>query len=336
MFKNKSLLITGGTGSFGNQLLKKIIKNRLPFKEIVILSRDEKKQHDMRKLYNNPNVKFYIGDVRDTECTDQVTKNIDYIFHAAALKQVPSCEFYPMEAIKTNVMGTNNILNSAINNKVKKVVCLSTDKSVYPINAMGISKAMMEKVAISKSLLKQNSTSICVTRYGNVIGSRGSILPLIFDQIKKDEPITITNKDMTRFLMTLDDALELVFYAFKVGKNGQLFIKKSPSAKIETLVRAMLSIMNKKDYPINIIGTRHGEKMHETLLSKEEKVLSKENKDYYLINPDLRDLNYNKYYELGNIAKVKEDYNSLNNKPYNLEQTIKLLKKSDFVKNLMK
>ena len=336
MFKNKSLLITGGTGSFGNQLLKKIIKDKLPFKEIVILSRDEKKQHDMRKLYNNSNIKFHIGDVRDVECTDLVTKNIDYIFHAAALKQVPSCEFYPMEAIKTNVMGTNNILNSAINNKVKKVVCLSTDKSVYPINAMGISKAMMEKVAISKSLLKQNSTSICVTRYGNVIGSRGSILPLIFDQIKKDEPITITNKDMTRFLMTLDDALELVFYAFKVGKNGQLFIKKSPSAKIETLVRAMLSIMNKKDYPINIIGTRHGEKMHETLLSKEEKVLSKENRDYYLINPDLRDLNYSKYYELGKISKVEKDYNSLENNLYNLEQTIKLLKESDFVKNLMK
>lgn len=336
MFKNKSLLITGGTGSFGNQLLKKIIKDRLPFKEIVILSRDEKKQYDMRKLYNDSNIKFHIGDVRDTECTDHVTKNIDYIFHAAALKQVPSCEFYPMEAIKTNIMGTNNILNSAINNKVKKVVCLSTDKSVYPINAMGISKAMMEKVAISKSLLKQNSTSICVTRYGNVIGSRGSILPLIVDQIKKNKAITITNKDMTRFLMTLDDALELVFYAFKVGKNGQLFIKKSPSAKIETLVKAILSIMNKKDYPINIIGIRHGEKMHETLLSKEEKILSIENKDYYLINPDLRDLNYSKYYEAGKIKKVEKDYNSLDNNLFNLEQTIKLLKKSDFVKNLIK
>tara|TARA_B110000211_G_scaffold15522_1_gene16163 strand:- start:126 stop:1136 length:1011 start_codon:yes stop_codon:yes gene_type:complete len=336
MFKNKSLLITGGTGSFGNQLLKKIIKDRLPFKEIVILSRDEKKQHDMRKLYNDSNIKFHIGDVRDTECTDHVTKNIDYIFHAAALKQVPSCEFYPMEAIKTNIMGTNNILNSAINNKVKKVVCLSTDKSVYPINAMGISKAMMEKVAISKSLLKQNSTSICVTRYGNVIGSRGSILPLIVDQIKKNKAITITNKDMTRFLMTLDDALELVFYAFKVGKNGQLFIKKSPSAKIETLVKAILSIMNKKDYPINIIGIRHGEKMHETLLSKEEKILSIENKDYYLINPDLRDLNYSKYYEAGKIKKIEKDYNSLDNNLFNLEQTIKLLKKSDFVKNLIK
>ena len=336
MFKNKSLLITGGTGSFGNQLLKKIIKDRLPFKEIVILSRDEKKQYDMRKLYNDSNIKFHIGDVRDTECTDHVTKNIDYIFHAAALKQVPSCEFYPMEAIKTNIMGTNNILNSAINNKVKKVVCLSTDKSVYPINAMGISKAMMEKVAISKSLLKQNSTSICVTRYGNVIGSRGSILPLIVDQIKKNKAITITNKDMTRFLMTLDDALELVFYAFKVGKNGQLFIKKSPSAKIETLVKAILSIMNKKDYPINIIGIRHGEKMHETLLSKEEKILSIENKDYYLINPDLRDLNYSKYYEAGKIKKVEKDYNSLDNNLFNLEQTIKLLKESDFVKNLIK
>ena len=336
MFKNKSLLITGGTGSFGNQLLKKIIKDRLPFKEIVILSRDEKKQYDMRKLYNDSNIKFHIGDVRDTECTDHVTKNIDYIFHAAALKQVPSCEFYPMEAIKTNIMGTNNILNSAINNKVKKVVCLSTDKSVYPINAMGISKAMMEKVAISKSLLKQNSTSICVTRYGNVIGSRGSILPLIVDQIKKNKAITITNKDMTRFLMTLDDALELVFYAFKVGKNGQLFIKKSPSAKIETLVKAILSIMNKKDYPINIIGIRHGEKMHETLLSKEEKILSIENRDYYLINPDLRDLNYSKYYEAGKIKKVEKDYNSLDNNLFDLEQTIKLLKKSDFVKNLIK
>ena len=336
MFKNKSILITGGTGSFGNQLLKKITKDKLPFKEIVILSRDEKKQHDMRKLYNDSNIKFHIGDVRDTECTDHVTKNIDYIFHAAALKQVPSCEFYPMEAIKTNIMGTNNILNSAINNKVKKVVCLSTDKSVYPINAMGISKAMMEKVAISKSLLKKNSTSICVTRYGNVIGSRGSILPLIVDQIKKGEPITITNKDMTRFLMTLDDALELVFYAFKVGKNGQLFIKKSPSAKIETLVEAMLSILNKKNYMIKTIGTRHGEKMHETLLSREEKSISQERKGYYFINPDLRDLNYGKYYETGKIKKIEKDYNSLDNNLFNLEQTIKLLKKSDFVKNLIK
>ena len=336
MFKNKIILITGGTGSFGSAFLNYIITNKLQFKEILILSRDEKKQHDMRALYNNLNIKFHIGDVRDKECTDFITKNVDYIFHAAALKQVPSCEFYPMEAIKTNVMGTNNILNSAINNKVKKVVCLSTDKSVYPINAMGISKAMMEKVAISKSLLKQNSTSICVTRYGNVIGSRGSILPLIVDQIKKNKAITITNKDMTRFLMTLDDALELVFYAFKVGKNGQLFIKKSPSAKIETLVKAILSIMNKKDYPINIIGIRHGEKMHETLLSKEEKILSIENKDYYLINPDLRDLNYSKYYEAGKIKKIEKDYNSLDNNLFNLEQTIKLLKKSDFVKNLIK
>ena len=336
MFKNKTLLITGGTGSFGNQLIKKITNKKIPFKEIIVLSRDEKKQHDMRKLYDNSKIKFHIGDVRDTECTDYVTENIDYVFHAAALKQVPSCEFYPIEAMKTNIIGTNNILNSAIRNKVKKIVCLSTDKSVYPINAMGISKAMMEKVAISKSLLKQNSTSICVTRYGNVIGSRGSILPVIVDQIKNEKPITVTNKNMTRFLMTLDDALELVFYAFKIGKNGQLFIKKSPSATIETLVKAVLTIMNKKNYPIKTIGMRHGEKMHETLLSREEKTLSQEKNGYYLTNPDLRDLNYNRYYEQGKIDIAKEDYNSLNNKPYNLEQTIKLLKKSDFIKNLIK
>jgi len=336
MFKNKSLLITGGTGSFGNQLLKKIIKNRFQFKEVHILSRDEKKQNDMRKIYQHKKVKFHIGDVRDKECTDSITKNIDYIFHAAALKQVPSCEFYPMEAIKTNILGTNNILNSAIENKVKKVICLSTDKSVYPINAMGISKAMMEKVAISKSLLKQDSTNICVTRYGNVIGSRGSIVPLIFEQVKKGKPITITNKNMTRFLMTLDDALELVFYAFKFGKNGQLFIKKSPSATIETLVKAVLAIMKKKNYPTKVIGVRHGEKMHETLVNEEEKLMSKENRDYFLINPDLRDLNYSKYYELGKKDKNKKDYNSLNNKLLTVEQTIKLLKSSDFVKNLIK
>ena len=275
-FTNRNILIVGGTGSFGNEFLKNFIENKIKFNEIHILSRDEKKQYDMREKYKNTNIKFHIGDVRDASCTDSITKGIDYVFHAAALKQVPSCEFYPMEALKTNILGTNNILTSSIKNEVKKVICLSTDKAVYPINAMGISKAMMEKVALSKSLLRQNKTKICVTRYGNVIGSRGSVVPLIIDQIKNDKPITVTNMDMTRFLMTLDDALDLVFYAFEKGSNGQLFVKKSPSTTIKILVKALLKLFNKKNHPLKIIGVRHGEKMHETLLSSEERALAKE------------------------------------------------------------
>ncbi|MBH09702.1 MAG: UDP-glucose 4-epimerase [Candidatus Marinimicrobia bacterium] len=336
-FSGKNILIVGGTGSFGNQLLKNIINRKIKFKQINILSRDEKKQFDLREIYNLPNIKFHIGDVRDKSCTDIVTKDIDYVFHAAALKQVPSCEFYPMEAIKTNILGTNNILNSSINNKVKKVICLSTDKAVYPINAMGISKAMMEKVALSKSLLKQNSTTICVTRYGNVIGSRGSVVPLITNQIKQNKPITITNKDMTRFLMTLDDALDLVFYAFKNGKNGQLFVKKSPSTTIEILVEALLNILNKKKHKIKTIGIRHGEKIHETLLSSEERFLAKENKSFFVVSPDLRDLNYGKYFKIGEKKiKKQEQYSSNQKKLLNLKGTISILKKSEFIRNLIK
>ena len=332
-FKNKKILVVGGTGSFGNQFLKKFVKDKVNFKEIHILSRDEKKQFDLREIYKNKNIKFHIGDVRDKSCTDVVTKGMDYIFHAAALKQVPSCEFYPLEAIKTNILGTNNILTSSINNKVKKVICLSTDKAVYPINAMGISKAMMEKVALSKSLLRQNNTKICVTRYGNVIGSRGSVIPLIINQIKNNLPITITNNDMTRFLMTLDDALNLVFHAFEKGTNGQLFVKKSPSTTIKILVKSILKLLKKKNYPIKVIGVRHGEKMHETLLSSEERTFANENKNFYIVNPDLRDLNYGKFFKEGKKIKSHESYSSNQSKLLNIDETIKLLKKSEFVRN---
>ena len=328
-FKNKNILIVGGTGSFGNQFLKNILKNKIKFNKINILSRDEKKQFDMREIFNSTNIKFHIGDIRDSDCTDNITKNIDYIFHAAALKQVPSCEFYPLEATKTNVLGTNNVITSAIKNNVKKVICLSTDKAVYPINAMGISKALMEKVALSKSLLKQNTTDVCVTRYGNVIGSRGSVIPSILSQIKNNQPISITDYNMTRFMMTLDDALDLVFYAFKNGKNGQLFVKKSPSTKIITLVNAILKIHGKKNYPIKKIGIRHGEKMHESLLSSEERRLCKEKKNFFIVNPDLRDLNYSKYFKEGDKKSfIQESYSSNQKKLLDIEQTINLLKKS--------
>ena len=336
-FSNKNILIVGGTGSFGNQFLKNIIKNKIKFNQISILSRDEKKQYDMREKFDSANIKFHIGDIRDLECTDNITKGIDYIFHAAALKQVPSCEFYPMEATKTNVIGTNNIINSSIKNHVKKVICLSTDKAVHPINAMGISKALMEKVALSKSLLNQNSTTVCVTRYGNVIGSRGSVIPLIVSQIRNNQPITITDYDMTRFMMTLDDALDLVFYAFKNGKNGQLFVKKSPSTNLRILVKAILKIYGKKKYPIKIIGIRHGEKMHETLLSSEERRLSQNQNKFFIVNPDLRDLNYSKYFKEGDKKNsLFENYSSNQNKLLNVDQTIELLNKSDSIKDLIR
>tara|TARA_B100000989_G_scaffold235363_1_gene182216 strand:- start:1710 stop:2744 length:1035 start_codon:yes stop_codon:yes gene_type:complete len=336
-FKNKKILIVGGTGSFGNEFLKKIIKHKVKFNQINILSRDEKKQYDMRERFNSTNIKFHIGDIRDIDCTDNITKGMDYIFHAAALKQVPSCEFYPMEATKTNVLGTNNVISSGIRNNVKKVICLSTDKAVYPINAMGISKALMEKVALSKSLLNQNSTTVCVTRYGNVIGSRGSVIPLIINQIKNNQPITITDLHMTRFMMTLDDALDLVFYAFKNGKNGQLFVKKSPSTNLQTLVRAILKIFNKKDYPVKIIGVRHGEKKHETLLSAEERRMSQDKNNFFVVNPDLRNMNYSKYYKEGSRKKINfENYSSDQKSLLDIKQTIKLLKKSDIITNFFK
>ncbi len=332
MFKNKTILITGGTGSFGHSFLKRLLKLKTPPKEIRIFSRDEKKQDDMRKTYNYSNIKFFIGDVRDKSSLDLPIKNVDFIFHAAALKQVPSCEFYPLEALKTNVLGTENVLVSAIKNKVTKVVCLSTDKAVYPINAMGMTKALMEKNAISKSLLKQNSTVVCVTRYGNVMGSRGSVIPLFIKQIQDKKPITVTNREMTRFMMTMDDALDLVLFAFKNGKNGDLFVKKTPSTTIDTLCKSLIKKLSlKKNYLIKTIGTRHGEKIHETLLNSEEMSKAKIYKNYFRIVPDLRNLNYNKYFTLGKKNNQLKDYNSSNTKILNVSEMTKLLKKSKLI-----
>ncbi len=314
-FKNKKILIAGGTGSFGKAMVKRILYEKLAFSEIRIFSRDEKKQDDLRKELNNSKIKFYIGDIRDISSIDNATKNIDYIFHAAALKQVPSCEFYPLEAVKTNVLGTQNLIEVAEKNKVKKIVCLSTDKAVYPINAMGISKAMMEKIAISKSLQKNSNTEICITRYGNVMGSRGSVIPLLIDQIKSNKPFTITDANMTRFMMTMDEALDLVLYALEKGKNGQIFIKKTEGSSLDILTKCLSKIYGKKKHPIKIIGVRHGEKLHETLMNREEKLGAKENKDYFVISPDLRDLNYDNYFLKGEkkISKI-QDYTSLNTK----------------------
>ena len=286
IFKNKTLLITGGTGSFGRTLVKRLAS--VDLKEIRIFSRDEKKQDDMRKKFNNTKLKFYLGDIRDFQSISNAMDNVDYIFHAAALKIVPSCEFYPLEAVKTNILGTENILEAATIANVKKIICLSTDKAVYPINAMGLSKSMMEKVAISKSRIN-SSLKICITRYGNVMASRGSVIPLFLKQINENIPITITNPEMTRFMMSLDEAVELVLYAFKNGKSGEIFIQKSPAASIQKLKKAILSITQKVDYPTEIIGTRHGEKLYETLLSKEEMAMSVDLGNYYKVKPDNRD-----------------------------------------------
>ena len=334
MFKNKIVLIYGGTGSFGHAFIDRIIKSQDAPKEIRVFSRDEKKQDDMRKLYNSNKIKFVIGDVRDLSSVDSVSKKVDFVFHAAALKQVPSCEFYPMEAVKTNIIGTDNILKSSINNKVKKVICLSTDKAVYPINAMGISKAMMEKVAISKSLLNDSSTKICVTRYGNVMGSRGSVIPLLIKKIEKLEPLTVTDMKMSRFMMTMDDALDLVIHAFKKGKNGELFVKKTPAATMRVLTEAILQLKNKnKKYPIKIIGFRHGEKMHETLLNKEDMMSAKETSGYFIVSPDTRDLNYENFFTIGksNISDHK-DYTSENSQCLSVAEMKKLLIKSKILK----
>ena len=292
MLKNKILLITGGTGSFGNAVLQKFINTDI--KEIRIFSRDEKKQHDMRVKYNNKKIKFFIGDVRDSKSIHPAIKGVDYVFHAAALKQVPSCEFHPIQAVKTNILGTENVLDQAISNGVKKVICLSTDKAVYPINAMGVSKAMMEKVFVAKSRLS-NETIIMGTRYGNVMASRGSVIPLFFDQIQSNSPITITEPTMTRFMMTLENAVELVMYAFKNGNSGDIFVQKSPSTTIMELAKSMKKIYNSNS-EIKIIGIRHSEKLHETLLSKEEKLIAEDMKEYYRIPADNRDLNYDKYF----------------------------------------
>ena len=319
---NKTLLITGGTGSFGNAVLKKFLSSDL--KEIRIFSRDEKKQHDMRVEYNNPKLKFYIGDVRDYQSILEASRDVDYVFHSAALKQVPSCEFYPIQAVKTNVLGTENVLNAAITNKVQKVICLSTDKAVYPINAMGVSKAMMEKVFVAKSRTSE-STVICGTRYGNVMASRGSVIPHFYDQIINDKNITVTDPNMTRFMMTLDHAVELVLFAFNNGQSGDIFVQKSPASTVGDLAVAMKEIY-KSDVTIENIGIRHAEKIHETLLSKEERLVSEDLGDYYRVPADNRDLNYDKYFSEGIDSKsVLEEYNSFNTNRLSIQELKNLL-----------
>jgi UDP-glucose 4-epimerase len=333
-FVGKSLLITGGTGSFGNAVLNRFLDTDI--EEIRIFSRDEKKQDDMRKRYANPKLKFYIGDVRDYQSILNATRGVDFIFHAAALKQVPSCEFHPMEAVKTNILGTENVLEAAIQNEVKRVVCLSTDKAVYPINAMGISKAMMEKVMVAKSRnVDPEKTVICGTRYGNVMASRGSVIPLFVDQIRAGQALTITDPNMTRFMMTLADAVDLVLYAFEHGSNGDLFVQKAPAATIDTLARALTDIMRKPDHPINVIGTRHGEKLFEALLSREEMACAQDLGGYYQVAPDLRDLNYGKFVEQGE-EKIShtEDYNSHNTERLDVAGMQTLLRKLDFIRAL--
>jgi UDP-glucose 4-epimerase len=332
IFKNKTILIIGGTGSFGQAFLNRIIKSQ--FKKINILSRDEKKQEDLRNFYKNSKISFYIGDIRDKMSILEPMQNVDYVFHAAALKQVPSCEFYPLEAIKTNVLGTQNVLDCAVESKVKKLIVLSTDKAVYPINAMGMTKALMEKIIIAKSrTLKKNETKVMITRYGNVLFSRGSVLPLFIKQIINKEKITVTDMNMTRFLMTLNDAINLVQFAINEGKNGNIYIPKTPGANIKTLVNALLSIYNYSKSKVSIIGIRHGEKINETLMSKEEKFLSKDCGKYFAIRPDKRSLNYDKYFISGEKNfKNFNDYTSDTTAQLSLQQTINLLR--PLVKNI--
>lgn len=333
-FAGKTLLITGGTGSFGNAVLSRFIKTDI--KEIRIFSRDEKKQDDLRKKYKSDKIKFYIGDVRDQRSIAKACHGVDYIFHAAALKQVPSCEFHPMEAVKTNVLGTENVLETAVQAGVKKIICLSTDKAVYPINAMGISKAMMEKVVVAKSReITDGKTTIACTRYGNVMASRGSVIPLFVEQIREGKPITITDPSMTRFMMSLEDAVDLVLYAFEHSKNGDIFVQKSPASTVDVLAQAIRELLKKPEHPINIIGTRHGEKLYETLLSREEMAMADDLGNYFRIPPDLRDLNYGKFIDQGEAKISKsEDYNSHNTERLDLEGCKKLLLKLDFIKAL--
>ncbi|WP_079226967.1 polysaccharide biosynthesis protein [Pseudomonas putida] len=336
MFKGKKLLITGGTGSFGNAVLKRFLDSDIA--EIRIFSRDEKKQDDMRKRYDNAKLKFYIGDVRDYQSVLNATRGVDYIFHAAALKQVPSCEFHPMEAVKTNVIGTENVLEAAIQNEVRRVVCLSTDKAVYPINAMGISKAMMEKVMVAKSRnVDEAKTVICGTRYGNVMASRGSVIPLFIDQIRAGKALSITDPNMTRFMMTLADAVDLVLYAFEHGNNGDLFVQKAPAATVQTLAKALTALLGQDQHPIQVIGTRHGEKLYEALLSREEMACAEDMGDYFRVPPDLRDLNYSKFVEQGE-EKIShtEDYNSHNTERLDVAGMQALLLKLEFIKAIQR
>ena len=333
MFGGKKLLITGGTGSFGNAVLRRLIDTKI--EEIRIFSRDEKKQDDMRKRFASDKLKFYIGDVRDGNSITNAARGVNYIFHAAALKQVPSCEFHPLEAVKTNVLGTENMLEAAINCGVERVICLSTDKAVYPINAMGISKAMMEKIAVAKSR-NARGTVICATRYGNVMASRGSVIPLFIEQVMSGRPITLTDPKMTRFMMTLDDAVELVLYAFTNGEPGDIFVQKSPASTIKTLAQAICQLMGKADHPIQVIGTRHGEKLYEVLLSREEKVASRNLEGYFCVPPDLRDLNYGKFVEEGEPKiSVSEDYNSHNTTRLDIDGTKALLMKLPLMQSVI-
>jgi len=337
MFKNATLLITGGTGSFGNAVLNRFLQSALA--EIRVFSRDEKKQDDLRKRYAHPKLKFYIGDVRDPRSVQQAMRGVDYVFHAAALKQVPSCEFHPMQAVHTNVLGTENVLEAAIAAGVKRVVCLSTDKAVYPINAMGISKAMMEKVMVAASRnLEGAGTVICGTRYGNVMGSRGSVIPLFVEQVFGGKPITITDPSMTRFMMTLADAVDLVLYAFEHGNNGDIFVQKAPAATVEVLAKAILELMNKPDHPVHVMGTRHGEKLYEALLSREEMATAQDMGDYYRVPADGRDLNYAKFVDQGEQKLTQtahgEDYNSHNTQRLDVEGMKQLMLKLDFMQRI--
>jgi UDP-N-acetylglucosamine 4,6-dehydratase len=335
MFTNKILLITGGTGSFGRAVLERLLDSDIA--EIRIFSRDEKKQEDLRSLYKSHKLQFYIGDVRDLRSVCQAMRGVDYVFHAAALKQVPSCEFYPMQAVKTNVVGTENVLEAAIAAGVKRVVCLSTDKAVYPINAMGISKAMMEKVMVATSRnLDPTQTVICGTRYGNVMASRGSVIPLFIKQISKGKPITITDRAMTRFMMSLSNAVDLVLYAFANAKNGDIFVQKSPAATVEVLAKAISSLMNQPNYPIQVIGTRHGEKLYEALLSREEMAVAEDLGAYYRIPADGRDLNYSRFVDQGahELTKTahRDDYNSHNTSRLDVDAMKQMLLQLDLIR----
>ena len=336
-FTGKTLLVTGGTGSFGNAILRRFLDSEIA--EIRVFSRDEKKQDDMRKRYASSKLKFYIGDVRDKGSVVAAMRGVDYVFHAAALKQVPSCEFHPMQAVRTNVLGTENVLEAAIEQGVKRVVCLSTDKAVYPINAMGISKAMMEKVMVAASRnLEGTGTVICGTRYGNVMASRGSVIPLFVAQVLAGKPITVTDPSMTRFMMTLADAVDLVLYGFEHGNNGDIFVQKAPAATVEVLTQAILELMGKPDHPVHVIGTRHGEKLYEALLSREEMSCAEDMGDYFRVPPDGRDLNYAKFVEEGEQRITQgthgEDYNSHNTKRLDVEGMKALLLKLDFMQRI--
>jgi len=337
VFHGKKLLITGGTGSFGNAVLARLLDEQID--EIRIFSRDEKKQDDMRRRFNNSHLRFYVGDVRDSRSVAGAMRGVDYVFHAAALKQVPSCEFHPMQAVRTNVLGTENVLDAALAAGVERIVCLSTDKAVYPINAMGISKAMMEKVMVASSRnLEGTRTTICGTRYGNVMASRGSVIPLFIEQVWSGKPVTVTDPDMTRFMMTLAEAVELVLYAFEHGKNGDIFVQKAPAATLEVLTQAILELMGRPDHEVRSIGTRHGEKLYETLLSREEMACAQDLGGYFRVPPDARDLNYSKFVEEGELRMTQsshgEDYNSHNTTRLDVAGMKKLLLTLAFMRRI--